>query len=71
MEGQPILERDQALIDQFNKEEQRRQHLRRRKLSRRKRAPKLSRNFHKLLDRLDAEIEKRAIVDCISKKWVG
>ena len=71
MEDQLMLERNDELIDQFNKEEQRRQRILRRKRSRRKQDPKLSRNLQKLLDRLEKEIEKRASVDCVSKKWIG
>ncbi|MFH1208001.1 MAG: hypothetical protein V1673_00390 [Candidatus Omnitrophota bacterium] len=49
-----MLERNDELIEQFNKEEQKRQRLQRRKRARRKRAPSASKEFHKLFDRLDA-----------------
>jgi preprotein translocase subunit SecA len=66
-----MLERNDALIEQFNKEEQKRLRLQRRKRARRKRAPGASKEFHKLLDRLDLAIERHKPADCISTKWIG
>ena len=60
-----MLERNDELIERFNKEEQKRQ-----RLQRRKRAPHASKKFHKLLDRLDEVMEKYRPVDCIAKKWI-
>lgn len=65
-----MLERNDELIDRSNKEEQKRQKLIRRKRNRRKRAPSTSKEFHKLLDRLDEVMERRKPVDCISRKWI-
>ncbi len=61
-----MLERNEELIEQFNKEEQKRQRLQRRKRARRKRAPGASKEFHKMLDRLDEAIERHKPADCIS-----
>ena len=65
----PMLQRDQELIDQFNREEQSRQQFQRRKLKRRVRFPKLESWHHALLDMLDEIRERRSPADCISSKW--
>ena len=66
-----MLERNDELIEQFNKEEQKRLRLQRRKRTRRKRSPGASKEFHKLLDRLDEALERHKPADCISKRWIG
>lgn len=66
-----MLERNDELIDRFNKGEQKRQRLERRKRSRRKKAPHTSKALHKLLDRLDEAMERHKPVDCISRKWIA
>jgi len=58
------------LVEQFNKEEQKKQSLKEKKLKRRVRFPKLSERIHKALDRADELVEKRAPVDCVSGKWI-
>jgi len=62
---------ENEFVDQFNKEEQKRQRLKERKLKRRARFPKLSKRLHKALDRWDELREKLAPADCVSKKWIG
>ncbi|MFH1801206.1 MAG: hypothetical protein ABH891_10275 [Candidatus Omnitrophota bacterium] len=64
-----MLERNDELIEQFNKEEQKRLRLQRRKRARRKRAPGASKEFHKILDRLD-ELREQTPADCVSKRWI-
>lgn len=66
-----MLESNRDLIDQFNKKEQKRQHLEQKKLKRRARFPKLNERIHKALDRWDELYERMAPVDCVSKKWIG
>ena len=66
-----MLKRNDELIEQFNKEEQTRQRLERRRRARRKRSPELSEKNHKILDRLEKIIERRKPTDCIARKWVG
>ena len=65
-----MLERNDELINLFNKEEQNRQRLQLRKKARRKRAPHASKKLRKLLDLLDEAMERRKPVDCFSRKWV-
>ncbi len=65
-----MLERNDELIELFNKEELKRQRLQQRKRERRKRNPQASKELHKLLDRVDEAIERHKPADCISKKWV-
>ncbi len=65
-----MLERNDELIEKFNKEEQMRQRMERCKRARRKWVPKLSRRLHKILDHFGEEIERQVPVDCISKKWI-
>jgi len=57
-------------IEQFNKEEQKRQRLEQKKLKRRARFPKLSERFHKAMDRWDELHERLAPADCVAKKWI-
>ena len=66
-----MLQHNQGLIDQFNREEERRQQLLWRKLKRRVRFPKLGALRHGILDLRDEMREKRRPVDCVSRKWVG
>ena len=66
-----MLDDNRELIGLFNKEEQKRQRLQRRKRARRKRMPLENKEFHKLLDRVDDAMEQHKPVDCISKKWIG
>jgi len=66
-----MLQPNQELIDQFNRDERRRQRLQRRKLKRRVRFPKLGALCHAILDLRDEMREKRRPVDCVSSKWIG
>ncbi|MDD5227104.1 MAG: hypothetical protein PHV97_07995 [Candidatus Omnitrophica bacterium] len=63
-----MLGDNRELIDQFNKEEQKRRRLEKKKLQRRVLFPKLSERFHKTLDRWDEFLEKLTPADCISRK---
>ncbi len=65
-----MLQRDQELIDQFNRDEQR-WRLQWRKLKRRVRFPKLGALRHAILDLRDEMREKRQPLDCVSSKWIG
>jgi hypothetical protein len=65
-----MLDDNRELIDLFNKEEQRRQRLIRRKRGRRKKAPRSGKAWHRLLDRLDEMMERSKPADCVSKKWI-
>jgi len=65
-----MIDDNRELIDRFNHEEQIRQRSLRRKRARRKKAPHTSKVAHKLLDRLDENMERRKPADCISRKWI-
>ncbi|MFA7255659.1 MAG: hypothetical protein WC133_06145 [Candidatus Omnitrophota bacterium] len=58
------------LVEQFNKEEQKRRRILKKKLARRIRSPKLKPALRKILDRLDEKVERSAPVDCLAKKWI-
>ena len=66
-----MLQRNQELIDQFNRQEQRCYRLRCRKVKRRVRLPKLGALSHAMLDRLDELREKRRAAECVSRKRIG
>jgi hypothetical protein len=66
-----MLQRNQELIDQFNREEHRWRRLQWRKLMRRVRFPKLGALSHAILDMRDEMRERRGPADCISSKWLG
>jgi hypothetical protein len=66
-----VLQRNQKLIDQFNRDEQRWRWLQWRKLKRRVRFPKLGALRHAILDLRDEMREKRQPADCVSSKWIG
>jgi len=65
-----MLQPNQELIDQFNRDEQRRQRLQWRKLKRRVRFPKLGALRHDILDLRDETREKQRPVDCVGSKWI-
>ena len=65
-----MLQRNQELIDQFNRDEQHWQRLQRRKVKRRVRFPKLGALRHAILDLRDEMSEKRRPVDCVSSKRI-
>ena len=60
-----ILQRNQELIDQFNREEQLWYRLQSRKVKRRVRFPKLGALFHAMLDLRDEMRERYRPADCI------
>jgi len=62
-----MLQRNQELIDQFNRDEQRWWQLQRRKLKRRVRFPKLGALRHDILDLRDEMRERRRPADCVSR----
>ena len=66
-----MVQRNQELIDQFNRDEQRWQRLRCRKVKRRVRLPKLGPLSHAMLDLLDEISENRRPADCVSRKRIG
>jgi hypothetical protein len=66
-----MLQRNQELIDQFNREEQHCHRLRCRKVKRRVRFPKLGALSHAMLDLLDELREKRRPAECVSRKQMG
>ena len=66
-----MLQRNQELIDQFNREEQRNNRLRCRKVKRRVWFPKLGAFSHAMLDFLDELREKRRPAECVSRKRIG
>ena len=66
-----MLQRNQELIDQFNREEQRCYRLRYRKVKRRVRLSKLGALSHAILDLLDELREKRRPGECVSRKRIG
>ena len=65
-----MLQRNQELIDQFNRDERRWHRLRWRKVKRRVRFPKLGAWSHAILDLRDEMREKRRPVDCVSSKRI-
>jgi hypothetical protein len=65
-----MLQSNQELIDQFNREEQRCHRLRCRKVKRRVRLPKLGALSHAMLDLLDESREKRRPAECVSHKRI-
>jgi len=65
-----MLQRNQELIDQFNRDEDRRRRLQWRKLMLRVRFPKLGALSHAMLDLRDEMRERRRSADCISSKWI-
>lgn len=66
-----MLKRDQALIDQFNADEHRRQQRQWRKKKRRLRFARLGELRHLMLDLRDEMRERRRPADCVSRKWIG
>ena len=68
---QAMLQRNQELVDQFNRDEQRWQRLRCRKVKRRVRLSKLGALSHAMLDLLDELREKHRPADCVSRKRIG
>ena len=69
--NETMLQRNQELIDQFNRAEQRWRRLQWRKLKRRVRFPKLGALSHAMLDLRDEMRERHRPKDCISRKWLG
>ena len=63
-----MLQRNEELIDQFNRDEQLWHRLQWRKVKRRVRFPKLGALSHVMLDLRDEMREKRRPVDCVSSK---
>ena len=63
-----MLQRNQELIDQFNRDEQCWRRLQVRKLKRRVRFPRLGESRHVILDLRDEMREKLRPVDCVSSK---
>jgi|GEM_PF-2592945 len=63
-----LLERNQALIDQFNREEQIWYRLQLRKVKRRCRFPKLGALSHAILYMRDEMCERHRPADCIGRK---
>jgi hypothetical protein len=63
-----MLQRNQELIDQFNRDEQRWRWLQWRKVKRRVRFPKLGALPHAILDLRDEMRERLRPVDCIGRK---
>jgi len=66
-----MLQQNQDLIDQFNRDEERWHRLQWRKLMRRVRFPKLGALSHAMLDLRDEIRERRRPKDCISGKSLG
>lgn len=64
------LASNQEIIEPFNRDAQRYEDLRQRKLLRRFRFPKLSSQQYDILDTLDELREKRKPVNCVSQKWM-
>jgi len=65
-----MLQRNQELIDQFNRDERRWHRMQWRKVKRLVRFPKLGAWSHAILDLRDEMREKRRPVDCVSSKRV-
>ena len=63
-----MLQRNQELIDLFNRDEQRWQQLQWRKAKRRVRFPKLGALSHAILDLRDEMRERHRPADCIGRK---
>ena len=66
-----MLQRNQELIDQFNRDEQLRHRLQWRKVKRRVRFPKLGALSHDILDLGDEMRERRRPADCVGRKRIG
>jgi hypothetical protein len=66
-----MLQPNQGLIDQFNRDEQRWRWLQWRKLKRLGRFPKLGALLHAILDLRDEMRERRRPADCVSREWIG
>lgn len=66
-----MLQRNQKLIDQFNRDEQLWRRLQWRKLKRRGRFPKLGAAPRAILDMLDEMDEKQRLADCVSSEWTS
>ncbi len=66
-----MLQRDQKVIGQFNRDEQRWRVLEWRKLKRRVRFPKLGALRHDILDLRDEMRERGRPADCVSREWIG
>ena len=66
-----MLQRNQELIYQFNRDEQRCHQLRCRKVKRRVRFPKLGALSHAMLDLLDEISENRRPAECVNPKRIG
>ena len=66
-----MLQRNQELIEQFNRDERRWHRMQWRKVKRRVRFPKLEAWSHVMLDLRDEMREKRRPVDCVSSKRIG
>ena len=64
---QAMLQSNQELIDQFNRDEQRWQRLRCRKVKRRVRLSKLGALSHAMLDRRDELRQKRRPAECVGR----
>jgi len=65
-----MLQRNQELIDQFNRDEQLWHRLQWRKVKRRVRFPKLGMLPHAILDVRDEMRDKRRPVDFVSREWI-
>jgi len=65
-----MLQRNQELVDQFNRDEDRWHRLQWRKVKRRVRFPKLGSWSHVILDLRDEMRERRQPVDCVSSKRI-
>jgi len=63
-----VLQRNQELIDQFNRDEQLWYRLQWRKVKRRVRFPKLGELSHAILDLRDEMRERHRPADCIGRK---
>ena len=65
-----MLQRNQELIDQLNRDEQRWRRLQWQKVKRRVRFPKFGALSHAILDLRDEMREKQRPADCVSSKKV-
>jgi len=66
-----MLQRNQELIDQFNRDKQLWHRLQWRKVKRRVRFPKLGALSHAILDLRDEMRERYKPADCVSREWIG
>jgi len=66
-----MLQRNQELIDQFNRDEQLWHRLQWRKVNRRVRFPKLGALSHAILDLGDEMRERRRPAYFVGRKWIG